>query len=335
MYGALTTDTAVETFTLTPSEAARVRRFVAETAARHGSPGSAGFLQAVQPLGAQLPPRLTDRLHAMRRLESTPALVVRGYGQGPEPGPTPGDWRRTDPRATALEDFRLLLLASQLGDPFSWSSLQEGRLVTDILPVPGKETEQTGQSSDVDLEFHVEDAFHPHRCDYLALLCLRNPQAVATTLATADCAGLPDRIVDVLFEERFLIEPDLEHSRNLRASADGTPAPWGRPVSVLFGDRTAPYLRLDPPYMTAVPGDGAAAEALEALCRQLAGDLREVVLEQGDILLVDNYRAVHGRRPFVPRYDGTDRWLRRVFITRDLRRTRGLRSGAADHVVRQ
>jgi len=43
-----------------------------------------------------------------------------------------------------------------------------------------------------------------------------------------------------------------------------------------------------------------------------------VVLEAGDLLIVDNDLAVHGRRPFSPRFDGTDRWLQRTFVVPDL-----------------
>ena len=51
-----------------------------------------------------------------------------------------------------------------------------------------------------------------------------------------------------------------------------------------------------------------------------------VPLEPGMRCFIDNYRAVHGRASFQARYDGTDRWLKRVSITRDLRRSAG------DHV---
>ena len=43
-----------------------------------------------------------------------------------------------------------------------------------------------------------------------------------------------------------------------------------------------------------------------------------VALEAGDLLVVDNAVAVHGRSPFTPRFDGTDRWLQRTFVVSDL-----------------
>jgi L-asparagine oxygenase len=36
-------------------------------------------------------------------------------------------------------------------------------------------------------------------------------------------------------------------------------------------------------------------------------------LTPGEIVFIDNNRAVHGRSPFVPNYDGLDRFLVRCF----------------------
>jgi L-asparagine oxygenase len=42
------------------------------------------------------------------------------------------------------------------------------------------------------------------------------------------------------------------------------------------------------------------------------------VLTTGDLLVVDNLLAVHGRSPFAARFDGSDRWLQRAFVVSDL-----------------
>src|SRR5262249_56017462 len=63
----------------------------------------------------------------------------------------------------------------------------------------------------------------------------------------------------------------------------------------------------------------AGAVALEALGALLFRALVGVVLRPGDLLIVDNRKAVHGRTGFRPRYDGTDRWLRRCFVVSDIR----------------
>lgn len=58
-----------------------------------------------------------------------------------------------------------------------------------------------------------------------------------------------------------------------------------------------------------------------------------VALNPGDIAFIDNYRVVHGRKPFQARFDGTDRWLRRLNITRDLRKSRHARLTAESRVI--
>jgi L-asparagine oxygenase len=52
-----------------------------------------------------------------------------------------------------------------------------------------------------------------------------------------------------------------------------------------------------------------------------------VALEAGDLLVVDNAVAVHGRSPYSPRFDGTDRWLQRAFVVSDLRPSAADRHG--------
>jgi L-asparagine oxygenase len=133
----------------------------------------------------------------------------------------------------------------------------------------------------------------------------------------------------VLFEPHFLLWPDPEHLRDSGRGARDEE----RRRPVLYGPRDAPYLRVDPAYTDAVPGDARAAEAFAALCAQLEGGLTDVPLNRGDVLLVDNHRAVHGRREFSARYDGTDRWLRKVTVVRDLRRSRTQRTGVEQRVL--
>jgi L-asparagine oxygenase len=52
-----------------------------------------------------------------------------------------------------------------------------------------------------------------------------------------------------------------------------------------------------------------------------------VVLEPGDLLVIDNNIAVHGRSPFTARFDGHDRWLQRSFVVTDLAPSAGQRVG--------
>jgi alpha-ketoglutarate-dependent taurine dioxygenase len=74
--------------------------------------------------------------------------------------------------------------------------------------------------------------------------------------------------------------------------------------------------------------DEQADDALQALAQAVVALQTSVVLEPGDLLVVDNAVAVHGRSPFTARFDGTDRWLQRTFVVSDLA------ASAADRVGR-
>jgi len=41
-------------------------------------------------------------------------------------------------------------------------------------------------------------------------------------------------------------------------------------------------------------------------------------LETGDLLVIDNNKTIHGRKPFQPKYDGTDRWVQRMLVRKQL-----------------
>jgi L-asparagine oxygenase len=286
------------------------------------------FLRAAPGLGHLLPAALRDRLAELRYTERVGAVWISAGPAGEAACPTPEHWRARARDATVGQDFWLVLVGAQLGDPFSWSSLQDGSLLNDVLPVPGSEQMQTGQGSVAPLELHVEDAFDDDRCDYLGLIALRNRDEAATTVAAVRADRLPPHLRQVLREPRFDIRADPEHAAGTRG---GEPCVKRR--AMLFGAQEDPYLRVDLVFTEPRPGDAVAAQALAALRDQLAAAIVPVPLAAGDVLLVDNYRMVHGRTPFRPRYDGTDRWLRKVTVTRDLRRSRARRCAADDRVL--
>jgi hypothetical protein len=67
--------------------------------------------------------------------------------------------------------------------------------------------------------------------------------------------------------------------------------------------------------------------------KQLEANLEDVVVHAGEVLFIDNFRAVHGRRPFQAAYDGTDRWLKKLVLSRDLRSSRALRTSAGSRIL--
>ena len=224
-------------------------------------------------------------------------------------------------------------------------------MVHDILPIKGHEQEQMGSGSEVLLTWHVEDAFHPYRGDYLGMMCLRNPDRVPTTFAPIPKVELTPEQHAVLSSPHFTIRPDESHLPRNRGNGDtnGRSAEeeailqraytkieqmWEQPerIPVLFGDPKAPYIRLDPYFMDP-PEDEIARATFDELTRKVDQALEDQVLEPGDFCFIDNFQAVHGRKPFKARYDGRDRWLKRINIVRDMRKSRESRLSAASRVL--
>lgn len=339
---------------MTPEEVADTRALVAGLARRYPGPEHQGFLDEADVIAHELPRRIRKELREFRLFEPESALLmVSGWQVDEEKiGPTPPHWkehaRENDTRA---EDLLLVLMASLLGEPIGWSTQQDGRVVHDLLPIKGHEHEQVGTGSEELITWHVEDAFHPFRGDYLGMMCLRNPDRVPTTFAPISKVRLTPDELAVLASPHFTIRPDNSHLPKNGGNGNGN----GRSpreqalleqayrkierlnahperIQVLFGDPRTPYVRMDPYFMDP-PEDPVARATFEALQRKVDDALEDRVLEPGDIVFIDNFQAVHGRKPFKARYDGSDRWLKRINVVRDLRKSREARLSATSRVL--
>ena len=300
------------------------------------------FLETVSVFAHEIPRRIRAALTAFRHEDYSGTFSISGWEVDQERlGPTPAHWRnQPSPSPARREELLLLMYASLLGDPFGWATQQDGHLIHDVLPIRGHEYEQIGSSSHSLLTWHTEDAFHPLRSDFLVFACLRNPYEAATTIGSIDDIDLPESVKHALFQERFRIRPDESHRPYNNSTAVGADFSdieklWSEPdyMAALFGDRNRPYIRVDPYFMSVADGDDEAREALDHLVKLLDDEMLDVHLDSGTFLFIDNFRIVHGRKPFEPRHDGTDRWLKRVNVTRDLRKSRAARNTLSSRLI--
>ncbi|MBV9449470.1 MAG: TauD/TfdA family dioxygenase [Streptosporangiaceae bacterium] len=338
---------------LRSDDRAALAGLTAELASRYDSVEAGEFQREARIYADELPRWLRRTVGGFRLTEPSGVLLISGLEiDDAALGRTPAHWKDRAPAPQTLpHDLAFYLIACLLGEPIGWATQQDGRIMHDVFPIEQHASEQIGWSSAEVLVWHTEDAFHPLRTDYLGLLCLRNPDGVATTLADIRDVRLGAATRDVLAEERFYILPDDSHraANQLEADDDEARAALRRrssrqvdraltapqPVAVLFGPPEAPYLRIDPAYMNPMRDklDTAARAALDDVCAGLDAVLRELVLRPGDMCFIDNYRVVHGRQSFRARFDGTDRWLRRLNLARDLRRSRALRLTPDSRVI--
>lgn len=243
------------------------------------------------------------------------AMVVSGVVTDPGLPPTPTVFGSTQ-RVPTLSSAALLLLSQCLGHPVAYREEKSGALVQDVVPVRGRETDQSNAGT-VELLMHTENAFHPYRPDCVLLLCVRADPANQAGLRVASVRRamplLDERTTEILCQPRF------------RTSQ---PPSFGGAVEtqlgpVLRGAPEDPDLCVDFAATKAV--DPVAAEALDAFSRAMRAVTHELALRAGDLAIVDNRVAAHGRTSYLPRYDGTDRWLHRTYVRVDFRSSRHLR----------
>lgn len=206
----------------------------------------------------------------------------------------------------------LLEHGKDYGAPVGYIQEQNGSLIQNILPVYKTETEQISTSSKVTLALHTETAFHPYKPDYILLLCLRGDENAATTYATIDdiLLHVPQKYIDILKQEWFVTGVDISFRTNGEPDIE-------IPVSIIR-DSEEDGLSFIYDETVIKPINKDAAEALSVLRKAISFATKEIVLKTGDLLFINNHKAVHGRKSFKAKYDGTDRWLQRLLVRKTL-----------------
>ena len=205
----------------------------------------------------------------------------------------------------------LLSFADDIGRAVGYDREQSGRLIQDIFPVRASERAQVSTSSKVMLGSHTETAFHPHKPRYVVLLCLRGDAQAATTYADVDemIPHLSAEALEVLQTNEFVTTIDPSFMTNGEPDAQVA-------VTPLTKKHSGWVLVYDELLMSGTTN--RTEKALAELHAAVKRATKHVVLDDGDLLVIDNDRAVHGRTPFTPRYDGTDRWLKRALVVTSL-----------------
>ncbi len=287
---------------------------------------------------ATLPVPLLQPLLDFGRHSAAPGvMLLRNLPRERELPPTPGEEGSGQPGVQVAEGV-LLGLSGLLGEPMGVLTEKAGRLVHDVVPLRSGARTQTNQSSAVFLEFHSDIAYDATgrydlaSPDFLVLNCLRADREGVAATHYADARDLGA----VLGEETLarLRSPlyQLNAPGNYTRTFTGGREALSEPVPLLSGPPEHPQIALSANGVRALTrGARSALDRLQAACRQVAHPVRPA---PGDALLINNRKGVHARSPFTVRYDGTDRWLQRTYVRRELWSIR-YRATAADPRVHE
>ncbi|MYV60680.1 clavaminate synthase [Streptomyces sp. SID4931] len=309
--------------TLSSSERREVAALAQELAETEpGLVDDAQWLAAARRLSCRLPLRVREATRLYRHDSGLDGMLILANLPVAEASlPLTPTVAESVERTATVPAAVAVMMTMQIGEIAAYRDEKSGALVQNVVPVPGREESQSNAGS-TPLELHIENAFHPHRPDYVGLLCLRNDLTTnAGTLVSSirrTVQLLPADLVGVLQEERFSTTPPPSFQ-------GGAPAPAH---AVLTGAVADPNVKVD--FHATTANDDEAKVALEQLRVAFIEAATTLVLRPGEMAFVDNRVAIHGRTAYTPRYDGSDRWLHRTFVHLDHRRTRGHRAGNGD-----
>jgi hypothetical protein len=272
-----------------------------------------------------LPYDLIEKMIAFDLNDKPDVLIINGIDlEEFNLTPTPTKIERQSPEYAHKYDFIHLMFSSILGDLFTFSTIQYGNIINDVIPIRDNATLPISSGFENDFGLHTEDAFSPYSGEFLGLLCIRNPTNAPTIISSVRDIYLSRKDKEILFQDRFQIKHNIAHSR---ISSDVTR------LAILFGSLDDPYVRVNANYNASATDDAEAIAAYQNLINALNKATRDVVLSSGDFMYINNRVVAHGRRSYEPTWDGKDRWLRRLYISKDLKRSRHLRTSAGSRVI--
>ncbi|MEV1109146.1 hypothetical protein AB0I95_10880 [Micromonospora sp. NPDC049751] len=207
---------------------------------------------------------------------------------------------------TPVGDALLRFVAAQFGTLFNFPGKVLHGLIHDVYYQPSDADTQLGTGK-AELQWHVEDGCHEHRPHWLVLVCLRGDPHAVTYLARASDLRftaaqqqlIADTPVTLAWDDSFH-DADQRPSAHVRTLS---PGPNGR--EVIF----------DPAYT--VDRGQPVEQVLALVGREADAVARPVILEHGDVLVLQNRRLLHARSSFEPKTDGAGRWIKRGLVTED------------------
>ncbi len=311
---------------LTEHERAAVAGLVHEARKTAKSTLPLDFALEARIFADELPRRIRHAFLSFQTEEAYPALWVRNNPHFDSMDyETPSEIPKNLNDSPLADDEVLhILYSSLLGSPFTWDTIQNSNLINYVVPIREHEDAPISSGSNNTFDFHTEDAFHPDAEEYFGLFCLRNHEGATTLISFLGDVELTSGESECLFRNSYLISPNVAHKGAMPIERQ----------PIFFGSLTTPYAKGNFNIRDNLAPDSEECLALNALYNDLVNKRQGVVLNRGDALYIDNLRTFHGRAPFVPQYGAEGRWLKRLYISGNIRRLRSMRPSAKARVVR-
>jgi L-asparagine oxygenase len=328
------TTTGVLHLTLTEAEKQTLRHALNGIA--YCDAGSAAYIRAVRQAAlATLPQRVLQALENQRSSIAPQACLM--LDNLPTDTHVSGSPLEHEPglahKSGSISENLAVAVASLIGEPYSISF--EGQdLVNNLVPQRGKEQEYTGLGSDVELDFHIENA----ALKFVEGLNL-SPTGLVLTGVRQDGLAMPKTRVASLWQALALLDPaDLQLLRGRhyrlqvpyrwRTALSGTELIQTEPAPLISGCNLRPEAHVAFYSDMVHPLNPAAEQAFQRFHRAVQAVSFGVDVTPGRLVYVDNRIALHSRDRFRASHDSNGRplrWIQRVFVATNLWQHRALR----------
>jgi len=301
-------------FELTSDQSAAIKQLAGAITA-HPNVDPDAFSRQALALSYELPEELRAAVLNFADVGSDSGImVIRGLYVDEDLVDTPTDNSRGIAGGTHFVK-QMGTIAHLLGTMIAYEAEGNGNLVQDMVPNPKLAMTQQSQGSKVELEAHTEQCFSEYRPDYVVLGALRgDPEAYTYAYAARKFVQhFTDEELKQLREPRWMTQIDDSFKPYIP-----DPNAVRGPYPILTGPEDDPYILIDQDLMHGVTRE--AQELLNKVIQTYVEHRDGHILQAGDLLLLDNPRAMHGRSMFSPRFDGKDRFIARGFVVRDRRR---------------
>lgn len=221
---------------------------------------------------------------------------------------TPIELIKNKPTGKFLTEKNLIYLSSIFGKPHSYIEENNGEYIHDLYPIKGNEKIAAGTGSEVDLELHTEIAFDTNKPDYILLTAVRNRdgQNVPTTLVNVNNVlnKLNENELRILENSNFFIRAPYSFS-------EGDDIYYRRSlINLKDGNRLS--FNFNPGVTYCITAESKIL--FEKLRNMFTKNIHKAFLEPGVAIIIDNNQMLHGRNSFIPKFDGKDRWLQRIYV---------------------
>jgi L-asparagine oxygenase len=321
------TSTADAAILLTPTESAYVRQSLERI--DYDPAGGAAYIRDVRRMAYEaFPDRIIQALELMKAPNDS-ALSAVTIDNLPIDERVTGSPHFEETGASfksgVLSENVLIALGAILGEPYSIA--HEGReIVNNLTPHKDNAKDYTGLGSDVELDFHIENAALAHMPEgdtspmALLLLGVRGEQGTGPCTRLADARHalrlLSDEDIEILSGRNFVLRVPYRWRSVAPQMRENTDL-----VAVMSGPLDTPRITVAfyPDMILAV--NARAKAALDNLYRAVREISCGIQLVPGKLIAINNYFTLHSRDRFKPEYDENDRahrWVQRVFVAHSL-----------------